>query len=252
MKTKEEFQEVKKLLSEGLTPTEISRLTGINRSTINDWRDRPPKLLATDEPCYRNCGVNIKNSIISDPKLHPIYSYLLGLYLGDGCISQHPRTFRLRLALDKKYPNLNNYAKKQLETLFVNNKIGVVDCGGNIALSVYGKQLPEVFPQHDTGKKHHREIVLEQWQKDVLIHKDFLKGFFHSDGSYYLSNGNGFYNFTNHSNDIINLYLNTIGVLGFDHAIVRYKTGKIVINHNKRKTVSDMLKVIGTKKDIIE
>jgi hypothetical protein len=38
------------------------------------------------------------------------YSYLLGLYLGDGCISRHPRAWRLRIVLDDKYPKLSKAA----------------------------------------------------------------------------------------------------------------------------------------------
>jgi hypothetical protein len=35
------------------------------------------------------------------------YVYLLGLYLGDGCISAHPRRVnRLRIVLDVKYPGI--------------------------------------------------------------------------------------------------------------------------------------------------
>jgi hypothetical protein len=34
------------------------------------------------------------------------YSYLLGLYLGDGCVSRHPRAWRLRVIVDKKYPGI--------------------------------------------------------------------------------------------------------------------------------------------------
>ena len=35
------------------------------------------------------------------------YVYLLGLYLGDGAISEHRRrVFRLRIALDVKYPGI--------------------------------------------------------------------------------------------------------------------------------------------------
>lgn len=34
------------------------------------------------------------------------YAYLLGLYLGDGSISRHPRTYRLRIFQDQRYPLL--------------------------------------------------------------------------------------------------------------------------------------------------
>ena len=35
------------------------------------------------------------------------YAYLLGLYLGDGCLSETRRgVYRLRITLDKKYPGI--------------------------------------------------------------------------------------------------------------------------------------------------
>ena len=35
------------------------------------------------------------------------YAYLLGIYLGDGCISDHPRgVCRLRITLDAIYPGI--------------------------------------------------------------------------------------------------------------------------------------------------
>ncbi len=37
------------------------------------------------------------------------YSYLLGVYLGNGCLSGHPRdVYRLRIACDLEYPEIIN------------------------------------------------------------------------------------------------------------------------------------------------
>ena len=43
---------------------------------------------------------------------------------------------------------------------------------------------PCLFPQHGPGRKHDRPIVLEDWQRDVVVAHpgDFLRGLFHSDG----------------------------------------------------------------------
>ena len=46
------------------------------------------------------------------------YSELLGLYLGDGCISDGPRTMRLRIALDLKYPKIISEGRALLERCF--------------------------------------------------------------------------------------------------------------------------------------
>jgi hypothetical protein len=260
MRTKEEYENVKKLLDEGLNSIEITKLTGLPSSTIRDWRRRPPKSL-TGEIRYRdivdceNCIetlTSVKERIIEDETLHSTYSYLLGLYLGDGCISTHPRTYRLRIALDKKYDKLNEYAKKALEKIFIKNSVCVVYAEGCINLSVYYRGLPNVFPHTGKGKKHDRRIVLEQWQKDILDPTQFLKGLFHSDGCYYLSKGKGYYNFTNFSKDIIELYKTSCNTLGIDYTEVNYKSGRNAINHYNRPAVEKMMKMFGTKTCIVE
>ena len=92
------------LASRGRSATEISRLTGIPRRTICDWlNDRAPRRgRGAAETCLA-CGQGTH-------RLHALpeeYVYLLGAYLGDGCISSHPRgVFRLRIVLDAKYPRI--------------------------------------------------------------------------------------------------------------------------------------------------
>ena len=40
------------------------------------------------------------------------YCYVLGLYLGDGCISRSAQVWRLRITLDKKYPAIIDAAAR--------------------------------------------------------------------------------------------------------------------------------------------
>src|SRR5690606_11923225 len=61
------------------------------------------------------------------------------------------------------------------------------------------------------GKKHLRKIVLEQWQKNLIMQypREFLSGLYESDGSRYTNIVSGKYeyiDFTNKSNDIHHLY----------------------------------------------
>lgn len=46
------------------------------------------------------------------------YCYLLGLYLGDGCISKSTRVWRLRITLDKKYPRIIDRCRAAIDALF--------------------------------------------------------------------------------------------------------------------------------------
>jgi Homeodomain-like domain len=73
---------VAQLASEGLNDWAIARETGIPRETIRDWR-RPRYVKkggsnSVPHACPRCDGA----SLPAEP-----YSYLLGLHLGDGCLS---------------------------------------------------------------------------------------------------------------------------------------------------------------------
>jgi hypothetical protein len=57
-------------------------------------------------------------------ELPPEYVYLLGLYLGDGCISAHRRNvFRLRIFLDLKYPEIVEACAGAMREVMPQNKV---------------------------------------------------------------------------------------------------------------------------------
>jgi len=45
------------------------------------------------------------------------YAYLLGLYLGDGCISKDPRKCKLRIVLDVRYPGIIDEASRAIAAM---------------------------------------------------------------------------------------------------------------------------------------
>jgi hypothetical protein len=84
------------LRESGLSIAQIARDLGVPRPTVNDWV--LGKIPRVREPLDQT------TLIASLPRS---YVYLLGLYLGDGCISAHPRgAFKLRIALDSRYPRI--------------------------------------------------------------------------------------------------------------------------------------------------
>ncbi|WP_306821809.1 hypothetical protein [Streptomyces sp. NP160] len=91
----------RELVEAGLGDAEVARRIGVGRSTIRSWRSqrwRPPMLRNT---CFR-C-----DEIACPPPDPGSYAYLLGLYLGDGCISDLPRGVQvLRIACCDDYPDL--------------------------------------------------------------------------------------------------------------------------------------------------
>jgi hypothetical protein len=78
-----------------------------------------------------------------------------------------------------------------------------------------------LFPQHDTGKKHERPIVLEDWQREIIdeYNVEFLKGLIYTDGSFYYSGKYEYCNFTNKSMDIMNLCSESMKKLNINHKI---------------------------------
>src|SRR5215218_7035360 len=89
------------LAATGLNDCEIARRTGIPRSTVQGWRSGQRARL-TESPDRDGCGM--VHSFEHLPK--EAYSYLRGIYLGDGCISAAARgVWRLRVSMDTAYPD---------------------------------------------------------------------------------------------------------------------------------------------------
>jgi hypothetical protein len=134
-----------RLIAAGINDCEISRRMGIPRATIRDWRrptyvPREPAIPRTTCPrCWRSAK---PLSFTSED-----YCELLGLYLGDGCISHGSRTDRLRITLDSKYPTILDDTRTLLERCFPANAVDVVPStkGKCEVVSVYNSHLVCLF-----------------------------------------------------------------------------------------------------------
>ncbi|HET9874567.1 MAG TPA: helix-turn-helix domain-containing protein [Mycobacterium sp.] len=146
MRSAEEFETVQRLVAAGLNDCAIARQTGIPRPTVWGWRRRPPVRQPRNSrtsPCTHDFSGLPANA----------YSYLLGLYLGDGCISRHPRAWRLRIVLDIKYPGIIDRCRDTIDTLMPGQRAAVLRCVKNcVEVSLYSKHWPCLFPQHGPGK----------------------------------------------------------------------------------------------------
>ena len=227
MRTYEEYLEILSLWQDNYSKKQIARVTGIPRGTVRDCIKKFGNVAGLEEYSRRNIEIRGQSGLVVDLKnpddpenLHEPYAYLLGLYLGDGCISKMRRVHRLRIALDKKYPDIIQACVSVLEELFPDNQIGIVNCEGCVHVSLYYKYLPQVFPQDGDGKKHKREIKLEQWQQGIVDQYplEFFRGLYHSDGSrsQNIVKGKNYprYMFSNYSDDIRKLFTDTAESLG--------------------------------------
>ena len=139
------------------------------------------------------------------PELPESYVYLLGIYLGDGCISAHRRgVFRLRVFLDSGYPGIVDEVVAAMAEVMPGNRVArhchpsnyaTADGGAKtcVGVSSYSKSWPCLFPQHGPGKKHERRIALAGWQWELVERSPelLLRGLIHSDGCRFMNTGRG-------------------------------------------------------------
>jgi hypothetical protein len=211
MRSREEYEHVLRLVAGGTSDCEIARRTGIPRETVRHWRTKPRR---RERPGFNAAAVPGDE-----------YAYLLGLYLGDGCLSRLPRdVYALRITLDERYVSIIDLCVDAVRAVMPGNRVGIVPKQGSVEVKAYSKRWPEVFPQHGPGRKHERPIVLEPWQQDIVDAETeaFVRGLIHSDGCRFTNtvrHGDRTYaypryNFTNASPDIRLLFTDACDRLG--------------------------------------
>jgi hypothetical protein len=210
------------LVATGQNDSEIARETRIPRTTVRDWRTGNRYKVG----CVRctACG-HQPHDFTSLPA--PSYAYLLGMYLGDGVLSRAGRTFSLRVAMDRAWPDIALECLSAMRAVLPDNRASLCcpNVGSNcVVATVYSRQLPCLFPQHGPGMKHQRHIELQSWQQELVECEPerFVRGLIHSDGCRFVNrvhvNGKTYayprYNFTNASTDIRQLFTDTCDRLG--------------------------------------
>jgi hypothetical protein len=218
----ERVAEVLRLVAAGWNNCQISRATGINRTTIREWRTLgPPGQRGERRKRVRaasDCPV-----CDGRPMDRAAYAYLLGLYLGDGWISLQPRTTVLRIVQDARYRDLIRLAAVAIERVRGRRtRVGMVPKVGCVEICAWWKHWPCLFPQHGPGKKHERRIELVDWQRQVVAAypRQLLRGLLHSDGCRTTNRVLGGryayprYLFSNRSEDILRLFEDACAAAG--------------------------------------
>ncbi|WP_328870635.1 helix-turn-helix domain containing protein [Streptomyces sp. NBC_00287] len=161
------------LVAQGRSLNSVSRETGISRAAIRSWRHRlePLPRIAAPDP--------------GPPADESAYAYLLGLYLGDGCISAHRRSgYYLRIACADAWPGLMQQCREAISEVRPGIGVYTLQKQGYAMVTSYSRHWPRLFPQHGPGKKYERTIALEPWQQEIVdAHPwEFIRGLIHSDG----------------------------------------------------------------------
>lgn len=193
-----------RMTREGIGASSIAEALGVPARTIRDWRaGRVPGILDASR-CTRCHACHPDLTTRRDA-----YAYLLGLYLGDGCLSAHPRAvYRLRIVLDQRYPGIIDDALQAVRSIAGRGTVQRRP-DGCVEVCAYWRSWPCLLPQHGPGKKHERRIELVAWQQEIVDHapEPLIRGLIHSDGCRATNTGRGGwshprYSFSNRSEDI--------------------------------------------------
>lgn len=210
----DEYKKYVKDLLENNSIRSTAKLLNVDHTTIQYWIKKD----------FNICLKNNKDEKITT--FNPEYAFILGFYLGDGCISNVRRTKKLRLFNDKRYECINKYIEQCISIIFPSNKCGRVDNGGCWEIYVYNNNLIHYFPQHGKGKKHERLILLSDWQKEIIekYPKDFIKGLIYSDGCIVYSGKYKRFEFSNRSVDIHSILDYALNLLDIKKTSTRRKS----------------------------
>jgi hypothetical protein len=175
------------------------------------------------------------------------YSYLLGIYLGDGYISRTPRTYRLEVSLHERQMRVIERVTGAIAALRPGHPVGHRRRGSVAIVNAYANSWPMLFPQHGAGRKHLRPIVLEPWQRDIVEQHplEFLRGCIESDGCRHrrLVGGRNYpaYSFKNHSPDILELFLWACGLIGLRPR----RANRVTVSLARRADVATLDRLFG-------
>jgi hypothetical protein len=186
------------------------------------------------------------------------YSELLAMYLGDGAISTHARTQRIRIVLDRKYRGIIDDTMRLLARCFPKNHVDEVQSIGCVHLSLYSTHLACLFPQHGPGRKHDRPIVLEPWQLEQVEEAPwpFIRGCIRTDGCCFINRTDVHrpvpyeyrsYGFSNKSKDIVDLFVGACDRVGVLTRVNGSARGQWQVRINRRASVALMLEHVGLK-----
>jgi len=175
-------QRAKLMMALDVPFSDICRTLGLPKGTVGKWfygeRARRRRLKPPPETrCFR-CA-----SPPGEPADPAAYTYLLGLYLGDGHLVTSAKVPVLRIYCADAWPRLIDLCEEAMLAVLA-RKVQRVQKRGCVSVESTSKHWPCLIPQHGPGRKHDRPIVLRDWQRTLVQDHPgpFVRGLFHSDG----------------------------------------------------------------------
>ncbi|WP_393084520.1 helix-turn-helix domain-containing protein [Streptomyces sp. LN704] len=252
-------QQALTLLRDGVRNADVARRFNVPMGTVSYWKhlDRAKRGECPgkhDPKCPRCDNRELDESA---------YSYLLGLYLGDGHISQYSehRVPNLMVTCAESWPGLMDDCERAMRAVFPDNSVCRVRKSGCRNVKVYSKHLHCLFPQHGPRRKHERFIVLEPWQQEIVgAHPwAFIRGLIHSDGCRITNWTTRMvggarkryeyprYFFANKSDDIRKLFTDTLDQVGVEWTTIARGSDPFNISVARKASVTLMDTHVGPK-----
>lgn len=246
-------------LRSGKSNADVARALGVPYGTVGGWKCKDRVARGETTKPHRASCFRCDDSPVDQGQ----YSYLLGLYLGDGHIVQAPkhRVPSLSIACGDAWPGLIDAAEQAVRCVLPDNSVCRVQSIGCQYVKVYSKHLPCLFPQHGPGAKHLRPIVLVPWQQRIVAEHRWalLRGLIHSDGCRIVNWATRTtggqttryeyprYFFTNTSTDIVRIFTDTLDAVGVAWKSYLRPTGAVNVSVARKASVELMDQHIGPK-----
>jgi hypothetical protein len=131
MRSYEEYRQILDLWERGYPKKRIAIMTGIPRRTVIDCIQKFESLEGLEKhiestPASILLDTLKTANVLENAQLFESYAYLLGIYLGDGCISYVRKTPRLRITLGTLYPNIIAQCMHTIQAILPDNKVNTV------------------------------------------------------------------------------------------------------------------------------
>jgi hypothetical protein len=119
------------------------------------------------------------------PQDSAAYAYLLGLYLGDGCLGNGGH--QLMISLDARYPGIVKATEEAMTVTvpgITTRRYRPRETENSVRVIANSSTWPAAFPQHGPGRKRLGIIQPFPWQQRITerFPRELLRGLIHSDG----------------------------------------------------------------------
>ena len=161
---------------EQLSIRQIASRLGVSKSVIiQSLREMPLR--------SKSVAAELRYEPLSLAGNHEELAYLVGVYLGDGCLVQSSRTELLDIACDSKYEDLIERFANLVTQVFGKSPVIQKDHASNcVHIRLYGRGISSTLG-FEPGPKHGRDLRIPTWIKtDESRSQWCLRGLFETDG----------------------------------------------------------------------